>query len=140
MLRDRIRETYLEQDNNCAEAILHAANQEYGMNISPESFKLVGGFGGGMACGKSCGALCGGIAAIGQLCIQTHAHASPNLKEHCAKFVHRFEETLGSDLCVELMAKYKKEDTRCLETVLLAADVLEEIIQEIDQESDTVKA
>ena len=31
------------------------------------------------------------------------------------------------------MAKYKKEDVRCLNTVLMAADVLEKIMSEIQK-------
>jgi C_GCAxxG_C_C family probable redox protein len=128
MLRDRIKEYYLGKDYNCAETLLRAANDEYGLNIPEESFKLLGGFGGGLCCGKTCGALCSGISVIGQQRITGRAHATEGLKEICTEYVKQFEETLGSTECEELVKKYKKEDVRCLETVMLAADILEKTL------------
>ena len=55
MTRDRIYEYFIEKDNNCAEAMLRALNDEYCLGIPDDSVKLVGGFGGGMGCGKACG-------------------------------------------------------------------------------------
>ena len=52
MTRDRIYEYFIEKDNNCAEAMLRALNDEYCLGIPDDSVKLVGGFGGGMGCGK----------------------------------------------------------------------------------------
>ena len=60
MTRDRIYGYFIEKDNNCAETMLRALNDEYQLGIPDDSVKLVGGFGGGMGCGKACGALCGG--------------------------------------------------------------------------------
>ena len=53
MTRDRIYEYFIEKDNNCAEAMLRALNDEYCLGIPEDSVKLVGGFGGGMGCGKA---------------------------------------------------------------------------------------
>lgn len=47
MLRDRIENLFIDQDYNCAESMLHAANDEYGLGIDKDAFKLVGGYGGG---------------------------------------------------------------------------------------------
>ena len=46
MTRDRIYEYFIEKDNNCAEAMLRALNDEYCLGIPDDSVKLVGGFGG----------------------------------------------------------------------------------------------
>jgi C_GCAxxG_C_C family probable redox protein len=128
MLRDRIKTYYLEKDYNCAESLLRAANDEYNLNIPEDSFKLIGGFGAGMGCGKSCGAMCGGISAIGQQRITGRAHTTEGLSDICKEYVTQFVQTLGSTECDDLVKKYKKEDVRCLETVLMSADVLEKIM------------
>lgn len=137
MLRDRVRDYYLVKDNNCAETILHAINDEYQLNIPEESFKLIGGFGAGLGCGKTCGALCGCIAALGRMTLSERAHATPDFKEHCAALVEKFNEKLGDTECSALTEKYKKEDTRCLDTVLMAADVFEEFLKELPAKSGT---
>lgn len=131
MLRDRARMYYMDQDLNCAEAILHAANDAYDLNIADESFRLVGGFGGGMCCGHTCGALSGGIAAIGQKTIRQNAHATPDLKGTCTQFVQDFNAVFGTENCEELKAAYKKDDVRCLEVVMLAADALENVLNQV---------
>ncbi len=130
MLRDRVKAYYLERDFNCAEALLHAANDEYGLGLDDGTYRLVGGFGGGMGCGHACGALCAGIAAIGERHIAGQAHKTPALKDLCTQFVQSFNESLGSENCEELKARYKRDDVRCLETVERAADVLEKVLAE----------
>ncbi len=65
MLRDNVKKYYLEQDYNCAETILRCIDEEYGIGLTEDDFKLVSAFGGGMGCGSSCGALCGAMAALG---------------------------------------------------------------------------
>lgn len=132
MLRDRIYEYYINQDFNCAEALLLAADAEYDLNIPDESFKLVGGFGAGMGCGHTCGALCSGVAVIGQKFITLQAHKSADLKDLCTRFVLEFNAAVGSENCEEIKVKYKKDDVRCLEAVCIAADVLENLIAHVE--------
>ena len=135
MLRDRIYDYYINKDFNCAESLLHAANDEYGFEIPKDAFKLVGGFGAGLGCGHTCGVLLSGVSAIGRACIEERAHKTEKLKGYCTDYVNAFTKELGSENCSELMAKYKKEDVRCLNTVLMAADVLEKIMSEIQKPS-----
>ena len=52
MLRDRVKEYYLEKDYNCAETTLHCINDEYGLGLTDEQIKLASGFGAGMGCGQ----------------------------------------------------------------------------------------
>ncbi len=131
MLRDHIYDYYINKDYNCAESLLYAVRDEYKLKISDDAFKLIGGFGGGMGCGKTCGALCSGVAAIGMACITHRAHTTEKLKGYCILYVERFIEKLGNEDCEELVKKYKEENLRCLETVLLAADVLETVLLEV---------
>ena len=131
MLSETAKKYYSEQNRNCAEAMLLAANEEYGLGIDAEAVKLVGGFGGGMGCGRACGALCGGIAAIGKACIGEKAHSSPQARAYCAQFARAFVDTLGSDQCEELKATYMQDDVRCARAVELGAQVLEEVFGQI---------
>ena len=126
MLRDNVKKYYLEQDYNCAETILRCIDEEYGIGLTEDDFKLVSAFGGGMGCGSSCGALCGAMAALGRLTVKTRAHATEGFKDTCADLVDEFRKKLGNTDCSELVKIYKKDDVRCLETVCLAADVFEE--------------
>ncbi|MFR1808683.1 MAG: C-GCAxxG-C-C family (seleno)protein, partial [Pygmaiobacter massiliensis] len=135
MLKERAKKYYLQENRNCAEAVLMAANEVYGLDIPPESIAMIGGFGGGMGCGGVCGALSGAVAAVGKRVIETKAHDTEGLSETCATLVEDFEKELGSTLCTELKAKYKTEDQRCAETVERAADVLERCMAKLAGES-----
>ncbi len=125
MLRDRVGHFYLEKDLNCAETILRCVDGAYGLGLSEEDFTLVSGFGGGMGCGQACGALCGGIAALGRLLVDGSAHNTKGFGATCAAFVNAFKSELGDTQCAELVKKYKKQNVRCLEAVMKAADVFE---------------
>lgn len=125
MLRDHVKEYYLNDDFNCAETTLRCINDVYQLGLEEDDFKLVSGFGAGMGCGNACGALCGGIAALGRLLVNQRAHNTADFKEICAAYVEKFREQLGDTMCDELVKKYKKEDVRCLETVEKAADLFE---------------
>lgn len=76
MEKQRIARIYLEEDNNCAETILRAANEEYGLNLSDGDAKLIAAFGGGMGCGGTCGALAGALAVLGRVAVEGRAHAT----------------------------------------------------------------
>lgn len=133
MLKDRVRDYYLNHNLNCAETILHAANDEYHLELSEEAYKLIGGFGGGMGCGQACGALCAGVAVISKLCIEESAHMSKALKGNSTALVAEFKKEFGSTMCKDIMVKYKKPDVRCLETVELAADILDKVASRLQK-------
>ncbi|MGM9630893.1 C-GCAxxG-C-C family (seleno)protein [Butyricicoccus sp.] len=128
MLKERATE-YYKKGYNCAETIIRAANDEYQLGLTEEAMKLCGGFGGGMGCGKACGALCGGISAISAKLIDTKAHETPELRADCTRLVAAFNRILGDTECKNLMQKYKKPDSGCLETVLLGCEALESVME-----------
>lgn len=131
MMKDRIYDYFMTRDYNCAESILRAANDEYGLGLREQDFKLVSAFGGGLGCEKTCGALCGALAVIGCVKVTDRAHATENFKELCSGFVQKFEADLGSIDCDVLKLKYRDEETRCLKTVVLAADALDEYLKSL---------
>ena len=131
-----IREIFLEQDYNCAEAVLRWAAERYGLNIAPEDFALVSGFGGGLGCGETCGALLGALAALSLALVKERAHATPGFQTACAQLVDRFRADLGSIQCTELKEKYRRPDVRCLHVVERAAAVLDQCMQEQEAAHD----
>ncbi|NLK20427.1 MAG: hypothetical protein GX310_11590 [Synergistaceae bacterium] len=117
---------------NCAETLLRAANDEYGLGIGPEGLKMMAGFGGGMGLESNCcGALSGAVAAISAKFTTTKAHENPQVKELCKSYLNRFMEKHGNIFCGPLKERHKNEDEklRCLAVVEIAARELEELMQ-----------
>ncbi|MGN0997170.1 MAG: C-GCAxxG-C-C family (seleno)protein [Candidatus Ventricola sp.] len=126
MLADIAQRYYLEGDYNCAESVLLAANEAYGLGLDPDScYRLVSAFGGGMGCGVVCGALAGGMAALGQAAVTGRAHTTEGFKALCTLCVRDFTDTLGGRDCAQLKPMHFTRETKCLATVRLACDVLE---------------
>jgi C_GCAxxG_C_C family probable redox protein len=119
---------YLEKHQNCAVSILLGASDKYSFGLGEEDARLVVGFGGGMGCGKVCGALSGAIAVLGKL-----FYGRADFRAICAGFVNKFKEAYGCDSidCAVLTARFKNRDRRCVDVVIIAADMLEEYIEEI---------
>ena len=129
MLKERVIYYYIEKNKNCAVAMLQAASDAYGLNVTEEMAELFTGFGGGMGCGLTCGALSGGIGAISGKYRGMDRETSHKL---CTEFVAKFKEKLACDSvdCSVIAEKYKVPETRCLAAVLLAAETLEEFMAE----------
>ena len=66
MLKETVKKYRAEEyDLNCAESIVYAANEEYNLNLSQQTLKVMAGFGGGMSTGDVCGIVTGSIGIIG---------------------------------------------------------------------------
>ena len=72
------------------------------------------------------------LAALGCLRANGRAHATEGFKELSAGFVNKVEAECGSIECSALMERYRKEDTRCLDTVLRIADALDAYLRETE--------
>lgn len=129
MIRDYARKYYGEQNRNCAESVFLAANEALGLGLRDEDAKLIAGFGGGLGCGSLCGALAGAVAILGRVMVGDKAHTAAGFREACAALKKDFENKLGSILCAEIKPKNFTEKDRCLATVLLASDVLEDALR-----------
>ena len=116
---------YGNQKKNCAEAILLASNDYYGLGLTQEDALLLVGFGGGIGCGRICGCLAGAVAVLGKLFA-----ARPDFRNLCAGFVTAFETEMGcgSGNCADITPKYKTPETRCLAAVEKAAGILDAYI------------
>lgn len=126
MLRDHAYKYFVEKDFNCAESTLHMMNDEYGLELGEEDFRLVSGFGGGLGCGMTCGVLCADMAALGRLAVKERAHITPGFRELCKEYAEAFQEKLGHGDCSVLKPKYRKDDkVKCLPLLEAAADLFE---------------
>ena len=132
MLAEKAKSYYLDENYNCAEAFLMAANDVYNLGLSKANIKLVSGFGTGMGCGNTCCTLSSIISATGQIVVQEKAHDHENFKEICAAIVNDFEKEFNSTICDNLSAKYKKSDERrCSEVVFRAAQVAQKHLDKL---------
>ena len=136
MTEDKAYKYFITDDNNCAESILKSINEEYGLGIEGDEFKLVSAFGAGMGCGRTCGALCGALAALGHIKVQGRAHATPNFADMCKGFVEKFTNDLGSMECDELKKMYRNDEVRCLKTVQLAGKAFDEYLDELNTQKN----
>lgn len=132
MLRDRIYDYYVTKDCNCAEALLHAANDEYSLGLGDDQFRFIAGFGAGFGCGQTCGVLCAGVAALSLKFVTGRAHTTDGLMDLCSEYYDNFMEILDCDNCARLreVHHHPEPDVRCIETVMLAADALEKTMNE----------
>lgn len=134
MLRD-VAKKYYDMDYNCAEAIVHAGNEYYGLGLCDHDMRMAAAFGAGLQVGDVCGALTGSACVISAKYIENRAHEQKKeLHDVTLKLVREFQQKLGSRLCAKVKAVHFSKEVRCLNTVLLAADVLEQVIREFDAE------
>ena len=136
MIRDYAKKYYGEQNRNCAESVFLAANEALGLGLRDEDAKLIAGFGGGIGCGSLCGALAGAVAILGRAMVEDKAHTAAGFREACAALKKDFEARLGSILCSEIKPKNFNDKDRCLATVLVASDVLEDALRAVGVEPE----
>ena len=130
MLLDDVKKYYDKSyDLNCAETILYAANETYGLNLDKKALKTMAAFGGGMAIEEICGALTGALAVLGILFVKDRAHESDRIKELTKDFFEKFRAELSTDNCKRLKELYRNDEERCSNIVFAAAKILNEIIE-----------
>ena len=131
---------YFGKDYNCAQSVLLAMQDYYGVPKSELIPKIATPFGAGIGrCGSLCGALTGAVLAIGL----KHGTDTTNLKEKeksyelAQKLYKRFVEVWGSPFCRELIGydlndpkqleefrKAKLRDEKCAGFVKKAVEIL----------------
>lgn len=116
-----------EYDLNCAECIMYAANEEYSLNLTEQTLKVMAGFGGGMATGDVCGVVTGAIGVIGIMFTEVSGHKSPKVREMTREFINNFKEKLGYIKCADLKREYK-DVKKCTLMIEISAEILENII------------
>lgn len=128
MLKD-LAKKYYQNGYNCAEAMLLAGNEYYQLGLSPDTFKMMAGFGGGVNVEDLCGVISGSTALLGILFVESRAAESEVIKEATVEFVERFRLELASSNCKELKALHREEDVKCSSVVEVGGAILEDIVK-----------
>lgn len=134
MLKDCIGKYYLDGNYNCAETILRAANDYYGLELHDRDMIMVGAYGAGIQTGSTCGAVLGAVAVLSMKYIEAKAHESEDIKPVVQKLMGKFNEKFGSTLCKDIKAQVFTQEIRCRKTIEIACDILEETISEYEAE------
>ena len=128
-LTELIKSGYgIKEDYNCTEKIIRGANIAYGLCLSDEALRMMGGFGGGMGLGETCGTITGAVAVLSSMLIKDKAHSTPELKPTTQAFIERFRSELGDEIeCRYLRSKYRTKESGCDSIIITAAGILDEI-------------
>ncbi|TYB86487.1 MAG: C_GCAxxG_C_C family protein [Kosmotoga sp.] len=114
---------------NCAETILLAGGERYGIDVCPQTLKALGPFGRGMQIESVCGALTGALSVIGLLFINKYQHESDMVEIVVNGFLKSFEEVMGTISCMELRKRFRDENAGCERIIKTAATNLEKTVK-----------
>lgn len=134
MLKDLLPKYYFDQNYNCAEAILRAANDYYELGLHDRDMILVGAYGAGIQTGNTCGTVLSAAAVLSMKYVEAKAHESTEIKPVVTKLIQKFNEKYGSTLCKDIKPQSFKPEYRCKMTIETACDILEETITEYEAE------
>lgn len=134
MLKDLLPKYYFDQNYNCAESILRAANDYYELGLHDRDMILVGAYGAGIQTGNTCGAVLSAAAVLSMKYVEAKAHESTEIKPVVTKLICKFNEKYGSTLCKDIKPQSFKPEYRCKMTIEAACDILEETIAEYEAE------
>lgn len=132
MLKDHMYKFYLEQNYNCAESVLRAANEYYDLQLDDHAMIMVGAYGAGIQTGNTCGAILAGVAVLSLKYVPAKAHESADIKPITTKFIREFNAKFGGIRCTEIKPKSFQPEIRCLRTVEFVCDTLEKVIAEYE--------
>lgn len=134
MLKDLLPKYYFDGNYNCAETILRAANEYYGLELHDKDMIMVGAYGAGIQSGNTCGAVLSVAAILSVKYVEAKAHESKDIRPVVNKMMHKFIEQYGSTLCKDIKPQSFKPEYRCQKTIESACDILEATIAEYEQE------
>lgn len=104
-----------ENGYNCAQCILKACEEEYGIKISEDCLNACNGLYNGLGVGRCCGVILACIMAIGIMC--------DNVPFYRLEMVERFNSKFNSLNCCNL-----KKEGRCDKIIEISCDILADII------------
>lgn len=131
MLKEYIENGFgIKEDLNCAEQILHGANDVYKLGLDKETLRLAGGFGGGIGVEDACGVVTGASMVFSRVFIKDRARESGLIKEINRDFITRFREALGTINCKELKETYFHEPAKCKPIIVTGAGIIDDILKE----------
>ena len=124
MTKGEIAKNNFQKGCNCAQAVLLAFCEDYGMERET-ALTIAAGFGSGMAgLRETCGTVTGANMVIGLAKGKNRMEANRTFRE----FADRFREKNGSLVCKELLAARIKTRLTCADLCYDAGNLLEEIL------------
>ncbi|MBQ1921482.1 MAG: C-GCAxxG-C-C family protein [Ruminococcus sp.] len=124
MTKGEIAKNNFQNGCNCAQAVLLAFCEDYGMERET-ALTIAAGFGSGMAgLRETCGTVTGANMVIGLAKGKNRMDANRTFRE----FADRFREKNGSLVCKELLAARIKTRLTCADLCYDAGNLLEEIL------------
>ena len=124
MTKGEIAKNNFQNGCNCAQAVLLAFCEDYGMERET-ALTIAAGFGSGMAgLRETCGTVTGANMVIGLAKGKNRMEANRTFRE----FADRFREKNGSIVCKELLAARIKTRLTCADLCYDAGNLLEEIL------------
>lgn len=134
MLKDVCQKYYFEQNYNCAETILRAANEYYDLGLHDKDMIMVGAYGAGIQCGNTCGAVLAAAAILSLNYVEAKAHESADIRPVTVKMIRKVNAKYGSVLYKDIKPQSFKPEYRCKMTVESLCDILEDTIAEYEAE------
>ena len=124
MTKGEIAKNNFQNGCNCAQAVLLAFCEDYGMERET-ALTIAAGFGSGMAgLRETCGTVTGANMVIGLAKGKNRMEANRTFRE----FADRFREKNGSLVCKELLAARIKTRLTCADLCYDAGSLLEKIL------------
>lgn len=124
MTKGEIAKNNFQNGCNCAQAVLLAFCEDYGMERET-ALTIAAGFGSGMAgLRETCGTVTGANMVIGLAKGKNRMEANRTFRE----FADRFREKNGSLVCKDLLAARIKTRLTCADLCYDAGNLLEEIL------------
>jgi len=121
---------------NCAEALMMAANEKYGLGLDERFIKAVCPFGGGFQVESTCGALLGSLSAIGVMFTEDRPSDNGKMKDITVKFVEEFYKEFGALDCATIKQHHRSETEGCAPVKIRAAEVFERVTHVISNVSE----
>ena len=134
MLKEYYDKYYFEQNYNCAETLIRAANECYDLKLHDRDMIMVGAYGAGIQTGNTCGAILSAVAVLSMKYIENKAHESASIREVTTALIRKFNLKYGSVLCKDIKRQSFSPEFRCKKTVETACDILDEVLEEFDKE------
>lgn len=128
-LKEKAAYYYLEEMKGCGVALLLAARDVYGIELTDSEIAMMGAFSTGMGCQMTCGALTGAIAVLGKLYAKME-----DVRPVSAGYVEAFQKALKikSLNCSEIRDSFFNDERRCVNAVEIAAETLEAYIDKLE--------
>ncbi len=136
MLKDIANKYYMSDNYNCAETIIRAANEYYGLDLHDRDMIMVAGFGGGIQSGSVCGAVLSAVSVLSMKYVEKYAHTSEDIHPVTMMLLRKFKEKYGSTLCRDIKPQSFKPEYRCQKTIETACDILEETLKEYEEKKN----